>query len=557
MGKKNSTYILPDGWCKTSIEEILYLEYGKSLPQKNRVESGKYPVYGSNGKIGNHNESLIKGPIIILGRKGSVGAVHYEKGDCWPIDTTYFIKTINSLNDKFIYYLLKTLNLGELDSSTAIPGINRNNVYEKNILLPPFKEQHRIVSKIEEHFSELDHAEEGLKKAKKQLKVYRQALLKSAFDGKLTEKWREEKKIELTENLLKRIKQEREIHFKETLSNWERELRIWELNREKGKKPIQPKKNKDVVVLTPKELQELINLPHSWKWVKVESIADVSMGQSPPGESYNTNGNGIPLINGPVEFGPSPFSKTLLKKWTTSPTKMCKEGDLILCVRGSTTGRQNIAGFDACIGRGVASISAIYVSQRYIAYYFHFSEGKIFNMGTGTTFPSISNEQISSYPIPICALDEQHQIVQELESRITLIENLEKSISIGYRKAEAFRYAILKKAFEGKLVPQNSNDESATQLLKQIQIEKQNYIKVQKEAEKKIIKKPKKMEQKNLTVKEILQKAEKPLSAFNVWKQSKHHKDENIDDFYAELKEIQKEIKVIQDGKESFITLIK
>jgi len=98
MEKEKSIYILPDGWCKTSIGEILHLEYGKSLPQINRIESGKYPVYGSNGKIGNHNESLIKGPVIIVGRKGSVGVVHYEKDDCWPIDTTYFIKTVNSIH---------------------------------------------------------------------------------------------------------------------------------------------------------------------------------------------------------------------------------------------------------------------------------------------------------------------------------------------------------------------------------------------------------------------------------------------------------------------------
>ncbi len=77
------------------------------------------------------------------------------------------------------------------------------------------------------------------------------------------------------------------------------------------------------------------------------------MGQSPPGDTYNENNEGVPLINGPVEFGPDPFSETIIGKFTTAPSKMCKKGDLLICVRGATTGRTNIAGFDACIGRGV------------------------------------------------------------------------------------------------------------------------------------------------------------------------------------------------------------
>jgi type I restriction enzyme S subunit len=76
----------------------------------------------------------------------------------------------------------------------------------------------------------------------------------------------------------------------------------------------------------------------------------------PPGETYNKFGEGIPMINGPVEFSEGPFGKTVVNQYTTAPTNLCEEGDLLLCVRGSTTGRTNIAGFKACIGRGVAAI---------------------------------------------------------------------------------------------------------------------------------------------------------------------------------------------------------
>jgi type I restriction enzyme S subunit len=77
------------------------------------------------------------------------------------------------------------------------------------------------------------------------------------------------------------------------------------------------------------------------------------MGQSPPGETSNITGEGIPLINGPVEFTEGPFGKTVVNQYTTAPTNLCEEGNLLLCVRGSTTGRTDIAAFRACLGRGV------------------------------------------------------------------------------------------------------------------------------------------------------------------------------------------------------------
>jgi type I restriction enzyme S subunit len=112
------------------------------------------------------------------------------------------------------------------------------------------------------------------------------------------------------------------------------------------------------------------------------------MGQSPDGDSYNTTGVGVPLINGPVEFSKDSFGKTIRSKFTTQPTKFCKEGDLILCVRGSTTGRMNIAGFDACVGRGVAAIRAKHY-QPWINHFISSKRDEIHDKGTGATFPNV------------------------------------------------------------------------------------------------------------------------------------------------------------------------
>src|SRR5439155_1636751 len=98
--------------------------------------------------------------------------------------------------------------------------------------------------------------------------------------------------------------------------------------------------------------KDSLELPNGWARCSLIEVAEIEMGNSPPGNSYNERGEGVPLINGPVEFSPGPFGPTIKSKFTTNPTKRCRKGDLLICVRGATTGRTNIAVFDACIGRG-------------------------------------------------------------------------------------------------------------------------------------------------------------------------------------------------------------
>lgn len=183
MNKRESKYNIPNGWTEVPLKDILILEYGKSLTAKDRV-NGNYKVWGSSGIVGTHNDFLVEAPAIIIGRKGSVGTVHYSHEKCWPIDTTYYIKPSKSLSSKFIFYLLKQLNLSILDKSTTIPGLNRESVYSLNILLPPLNEQYRIVNRIEELFSELDKAEETLQKELKRLKIYELAVLNKIFKSR-------------------------------------------------------------------------------------------------------------------------------------------------------------------------------------------------------------------------------------------------------------------------------------------------------------------------------------------------------------------------------------
>lgn len=124
------------------------------------------------------------------------------------------------------------------------------------------------------------------------------------------------------------------------------------------------------------------------------------MGQSPEGESYNENGEGCPLINGPVEFGEYFTIKT---KWTTEPKKYCKKGDLIFCVRGSTIGKNVIADDRYTIGRGVCAISAEY--QLHLIQLIKTNINEILKDVTGSTFPNIDRATLWNYPVVISTDD--------------------------------------------------------------------------------------------------------------------------------------------------------
>ncbi len=130
------------------IGDILTLEYGSALVEKDRV-NGDYPVMGSNGVVGYHNNFTVKGPTIIIGRKGSAGKVIWIEKNNYPIDTSFYVKKINKEVDyRFIYYVLRDIDLENLVLGAGVPGLNRNDVYNQIYKMPPLEEQQKIVAKI-------------------------------------------------------------------------------------------------------------------------------------------------------------------------------------------------------------------------------------------------------------------------------------------------------------------------------------------------------------------------------------------------------------------------
>jgi type I restriction enzyme S subunit len=200
---------LPDGWALPTLNSLLTVNYGKGLKESLR-KAGSVLVYGSNGVVGEHTEPLTAGPTIIIGRKGTVGAVHFSPQSCWPIDTTFFIEEFHSLDPLYLTYGLRTLRLSEHDTSTAIPGLNRDDLYAQQLRLAPLAEQKRIVAKIEELFKQVKASRDRLAKVPKILKRFRQSILAAACSGRLTEDWRaKHPDVEPARILIQKIEQYR------------------------------------------------------------------------------------------------------------------------------------------------------------------------------------------------------------------------------------------------------------------------------------------------------------------------------------------------------------
>ena len=171
-----------EDWIEVSFSEVLDIISGKN--QKNVVSSnGKYPIYGSGGEIGRASSYLCREGTTIIGRKGTINNPIYVREKFWNVDTAFGLSPFSALNKRYLFFFARGFNFARLDKSTTIPSLSKRDLLQILIPLAPLPEQRAIVAKIEELLSELDKGEEDLKKAQEQLKIYRQAVLKKAFEG--------------------------------------------------------------------------------------------------------------------------------------------------------------------------------------------------------------------------------------------------------------------------------------------------------------------------------------------------------------------------------------
>ena len=345
------------------------------------------------------------------------------------------------------------------------------------IALPPLNEQRRIVERIETLFDEIDRGVESLRDAKRVIGLYRQSLLKSAFEGRLTAQWREEnpEKLENPKSLLARIRDEREKHYAATVEDWERSVAEWREGGEKGKRPAKPKQPVRPEERDPEGLREL---PEGWFYISFDAIASSIRN----GISVKPDGIGPLKIFRISAVRPMAFNLNDFRRITDWDGSMedyrLKHGDLVFT---RYNGSREYVGVSAMYrGDGThvypdklirCQVDSDLVDVSYLEAATNCGESRSHIEGrirTTAGQSGVSGTDIKSCPVPICPLAEQAQIVRILNERLHTVDILQVEIDASLARAEALRQSILKQAFSGKLVPQDPHDEPAGVLLQRI-----------------------------------------------------------------------------------------
>lgn len=499
-----STTKIPSSWVIATLNDVAQWGsggtpsrrsphfYEGSIPWIKTGELGSKYIRGAEEHI--TEEAILKSSAKVF-PAGSVGIAMYGatigKLSIWAIDASTNQACAvaqpheDVLSNQFLYYFLLSEKRGLIEAGKggAQPNISQGILKDWPISLPPINEQHRTVAKIEELFSELDKGIESLKTARDQLKVYRQAVLKHAFEGKLTAQWREENrdKLETAHQLLARIRKEREAHYQQQVEEWKTTVKAREAEGEPSKKkPSRPKKPPE---LTPIISDHLPALPAGWLWLHVSDVLEL-----PPtnGRSVKDRSDGFPVLRlTALRGGKMDLSENKRGDWSreqAAPFLVC-EGDFLLS-RGN--GSKHLVGQGRLASRPVMEVAFpdTMIRLRVNSKIIHpdlFSllwnsrtiRDQIESVAHTTAgIYKINQGHINGFTIPVTCLFEQGLIIERLEETISKVDALAFEIDQRLRSSEALRQSILKKAFSGQLVPQDPNDEPASVLLEQIKSEK-------------------------------------------------------------------------------------
>jgi len=403
---------------------------------------------------------------------------------------------------KFVFYYLRLIEreLDKRGTGTTFKAISGDVVRNTHIPLPPLNEQNRIVDKLDELLSELEKGKEQLQTSLEQLKVYRQSILKHAFEGKLTNETVKDGKLP----------------------------KSWSI----------------------KLVSDLCDV--------------VRGGSPRPAGDPRYYGGNIPFLKvADLTKDDKVYVNTYeytIKEAGLKKTRQIKPNTLLLTNSGATLGVPKISKIDATMNDGIAAFLNLDERSIHYMYYFWRSKTKeLRGLNQGAAQPNLNTDIIKNYKVPYCSFEEQQLIVDAIESRFSESEKLEEEIQSSILKLDSLRSSILQKAFEGKLVEQDPTDEPARVLLERIKKEREEYLKAEKErkkTEKPLHIKSRKMAEELKRIIEILKESKEPVSAKTLW-QSSTHKDD-IDDFYAALKkhiEAGEIIELPRKGKESFLKL--
>lgn len=360
------------------------------------------------------------------------------------------------------------------------PRVSFDQIGSFEVLVPPPEEQRRIADRIEALFDEIDRGVESLRTAKTTINVYRQSLLKSAFEGRLTAWWRAEntEKLESPDALLARICEEREKHHQGALDDWERSIARWRKDGGTGKKPAKPRPVPSVLPVVAEEVAVLPQLPRGWMYTKLANLGDLGRGKS-----RHRPRNDARLLGGPYPFIQTAEVKAAGRTITTSratyselglaQSKLWPEGTLCITIAANIAETAFLS-FDACFPDSVVGFTAFeaVTLPEFVELFIKSARSSIESYAPATAQKNINLNTLETLLIPFCSPTEQAEIVRLLDDRLEATQMLEAEVDAALTRAEALRQSILKQAFSGQLVPQDPSDEPASALLARIRPER-------------------------------------------------------------------------------------
>jgi type I restriction enzyme S subunit len=501
-------YPLPSSWEYASLDS-LYLILGGGTPStlNENYWNGDIPwvtsadIDGVNklnirrhiSKKGIKESATNKVPpksLLVATRVGLGKIAICESEICFSQDIQALVQNPDLIIPEYaVHFLSFELQfLKHQSQGTTISGLTKKMLKDLGFPLPPIDEQHRIVAKIEELFSELDKGVESLKTALEKLKLYRQSLLKHAFEGKLTEQWRKENpdKLESPDELLVRIQREREERYRYRLKEWKTAKKEWETN---GKTTEIPKKPVDFTKIQPKRPKfdgfqgTLFQIPNDWNWVNFEILTEfVTSGSRNWAKFYSENGAlFIRAQDLKMDFLDlsEPAFVTLPEKAEGKRTKV-SFSDLLVTITGANVTKTGLVEKEigeAYVSQHVALCRPINPEIAKFLFFYLINEfggrKQLSTFAYGAGKPGLNLANIKFLAIPMASIEECALISQRIEESLKRLDDLEFILEEKIESSNILRQSILKKAFSGQLVLQDPTDEPAAVLLERIKAEKE------------------------------------------------------------------------------------
>jgi len=431
-----------------------------------------------------HSVPLINRAGLIVGRKGSYGVVNKSKEPFYPIDTTYYVDEFHSQPLDYWYYYLTFLPLTKLNRSTAIPGLNREDAYNLNVILPPLAEQKVIAEKIDTLLAQVDSTKARLEQIPKILKRFRQAVLSSALRGKLTCNWRiDNKSLQDSSSFKASVKKYR-------FESWIKEQE--DKHKNKGKTPKNDKwKGKYQEASISQDISDK-DIPEGWLFEPLDGLVYISARIGWKGlkaSEYTEKGPlflSVHSLNYGKDVNLSQAYHISEHRYDESPEIKLQNGDILLCKDGAGIGKLAIVrnlNEPATINSSLLLIRAgkFFLSE-YLYYFLSGPEMQnlVKERMTGSAVPHLFQRDVKEFVLEVPPLEEQHEIVRQVEQLFAYADTIEKQVNNALARVNNLTQSILAKAFRGELTAQwraenpelISGENSAAALLEKIKAER-------------------------------------------------------------------------------------